>query len=139
MTADYELIDHTADLGIRFASPTLDGLFEVAAAALSDLLFGESTIALDQTEQVRVKAENTEELLVELLRELLYLWGVGKLAFSEAHVKISGETSLVAEVRGETFDPQRHAVENEIKAITYHQLEVKKVNDTWHAQVILDI
>jgi SHS2 domain-containing protein len=139
MKVDYELIDHTADLGIRFASPTLEGLFEVAAAALSDLLLGESTITPARTEQVSVRAENTEDLLVELLRELLYLWGVGKLAFSEANVKIPEETSLVAEVRGETFDPQRHVIANEIKAVTYHQLEVKRVDDTWHAQVIFDI
>ena len=139
MTDVYELIDHTADLGIRFASPTLDGLFEVAADALSDLLFGESAITPARTEQVRVKAENSEDLLVEFLRELLYLWAVGKLAFSEARVKISGETILVAEVSGEEFDSQRHTVANEIKAVTYHHLAVKKVNDTWHAQVIFDI
>ena len=88
MTADYELIDHTADLGIRLASQTLDGLFEVAADALSDLLFEESTITPARTAQVSVEAESAEDLLVEFLRELLYLWGVGKwnvIGFSGIH------------------------------------------------------
>jgi SHS2 domain-containing protein len=46
---------------------------------------------------------------------------------------------LMATVRGETMDPQRHEIKTGIKAITYHQLYVRQGNGVWEAQVIVDL
>jgi len=50
-----------------------------------------------------------------------------------------GENALRGEVRGEPFDPKRHPIEREVKAITYHQLSVERDGQGWRARVYVDL
>ena len=97
--------------------------------------------------RVSVGAFSTEELLVEWLRELLYLYETKRVLFKKF---IIGEMvpltkkgvkgyRLKAEASGEKLDLARHEIKTEVKAVTYHQLSVAKKGNTWIARVILDV
>jgi len=88
------------------------------------------------TKRVECQADDLEQLLVDWLSELLFICDVDDMLFSGFEVNITG-TQLTAQVRGEKMDSARHHLKTDIKAITYHMLEVDKSTNT--VQVLFDI
>ena len=69
----YEIIDHTADFGIRFFGTDAADLFKNGAAVLTDLIAESDRLKSTHTLVIRVSGEDWEDLMVNWLRELLYL------------------------------------------------------------------
>jgi len=135
----YELLDHTADLGIRVAAGTLEKLFENAGLALFDLLTDLGKVRPAARYTISVEAENQEGLLVQWLRELLYRFFGEKTVFCRLEVTHLTQASLSAVCWGERVNPDRHVFRTEIKAVTYHALRVARTEAGWTAEVIFDI
>jgi SHS2 domain-containing protein len=135
----YELIDHTADMGIRVEGESLEKLFENAGLTLLDLLTDVALVRPHSKLSLSLKAENLEALFVEWLRELLYLFYGKKRLFCAFEITELKETSLAVSCRGERFDPRRHVLLSEIKAVTYHELAITRGGSGWIAQAIFDI
>jgi SHS2 domain-containing protein len=77
--------------------------------------------------------------MVNWLRELLYLWsGKGFLVHS-VDIHDIGAHRITADIVVDSYDPARHALGNEIKAVTYHQITVKRKLTGWEARIIFDI
>ena len=140
MPPRYEFFEHTADIGVYIYGATLDELFRNAATALYDAL-GKFELADPVAERsVKLRADSLEDLLHDWLTELLFDLEA-KHAFYDmidlTEVKPSG---LAATLRGGTIDFVRSQTNEEIKAVTYHQLRVEKMADeTWRATVIFDV
>ena len=135
----YETFDHTADLGLRIRSDTLDGLFADAARCLFSVLVAN----LDDVQPVEevtftLDPDDYDLLLFDWLAELLYTFETRKLLLSQFDVHV-GEDGMHATARGEPLDTSRHVMAHEIKAITYHELKVERTDDCWLAEVIVDI
>ena len=135
----FETIDHTADFGIRVTAPDLPGLFKEAGIAMMASMVDLQRIDADQRQTVDVTGADWPDLMVNWLRELLYLVNGDEFLFREIEIQAITEFSLTAEVTGTAFDPGRHRIETEIKAVTYHDIEVTQIADGWSAQVIFDI
>ena len=134
----FEFIDHTADAGIRVEAPTLEDLFETAGSAFTELVTSVDSIECRVERRFKLQEDDIENLLVSWLQELLYLLDTEDLIFARFQVKLH-DFSLEATAWGDVFDPNIHAMKTEIKAVTYHQLEVTKSDQGWQAQVIFDI
>ena len=135
----YTLIPHTADMGIRVRHRTLPGLFRNAAFALFDILTGVARIKSQFHKTISVQAVNTDELLNEFLNRLLQEFTVENNLIRRVAIKTLTPNSLSAVIYGEPFDPKRHHIKIEIKAITFNDLYVKKGRNGYEAQVILDV
>ncbi|MEM0466293.1 MAG: archease [Candidatus Thermoplasmatota archaeon] len=133
----YEFINHTADVGIKAYGKTIDEAFEHAASAMFDIITDRSSIDSVGEYQIFLEASDLEQLLVDWLSKLLFLNGAENLVFGKFHVSING-TKLSAKVFGEIFSPQKHKHGVEIKAVTYHMLEVH-VDTPIYVQVLFDI
>jgi SHS2 domain-containing protein len=134
----FEFIDHTADAGIRLEAPTLEDLFATAGLAFTELVTSVDSVDCRVERRFKLEEDDMETLLVSWLQELLYLLDTEDLVFSRFQVKLH-DFSLEATAWGEVFDPKIHTMKTEIKAVTFHQLEVAKTNQGWQAQVIFDI
>jgi SHS2 domain-containing protein len=77
-------------------------------------------------------------LLFDWLNELLFTFESHRLLFSEFRVRLD-QDGLIADCRGEPYDPARHRLEHEIKAITYHGLKFEPADSGWQAEFIVDI
>ena len=132
------IIDHTADFGIRVWGEDARRLFEQAAMALKDLLFGETAVASDRTEVLEIGGLDWPDLMVNWLRELLYLWAGREQVLAGVRIDTITETGLKASVTSARFDPVKHHLNHEIKAVTYHGINVRETGKGWEAQVILD-
>ena len=135
----YELMDHTADIGIIVYGVELPETFSNAAYAMFDILTDIDRIKEKDRFNLQVSASDVEELLVTWLDELLYRYETERVIFKRFVIENMDETSLRAVAFGEKLDLLRHEVKLEIKSVTYHQLKVEKTDDGWRAQVIFDV
>lgn len=135
----YEIVEHTADIGIRVKEKDLQGLFKNAALAISDLT-AEKKQTRDKEKHrfsVTLKANNVEELFINWLNELLSLSAVECVIFEDIIIKQLNENFIEAEALGSSIG--NYKVNIEIKAATYHQLKVEKTGSGWIAEVIFDV
>lgn len=135
----YKLFEHTADLGIEFFADSLEELFISAASGLFDVISGIDQIRPETEFQIEVEGIDQEDLLINWLRELLYLHQVKRMLLCEFHISEINDTRLKGSVRGEPFDAKRHEIKKEIKAATYHGIEVTESEGRWKARVIFDV
>ena len=137
--ARYELIDHTADIGLAVTGVSAADLFAVAAVALADLLFDPKEVLELEERRVDLEAPSREELLVRWLNELIYLRDADSFLWRSVEIRFEGERRLSAVLRGEVFHQGKHCVRTGVKAATYHLLEVAEVAEGWSARIILDV
>jgi SHS2 domain-containing protein len=77
--------------------------------------------------------------MVDWLTELLYLHEVESLLFKKFKVESVGEDGLRARVKGEPFEEGVHVIKTGVKAVTYHQIEVRQEKEGWRARIIFDL
>jgi SHS2 domain-containing protein len=135
----YRTFEHTADLGLVVEAADLNALFaEAGRGFLSILVENPKTVRPTCEANLEIKGAELDYLLFDWLNELLFHFERDHLLLSEFDVTV-GELGLKAKARGEVLDCQRHELSHEVKAITYHQLEVKQADNGWQARVIVDI
>ena len=135
----FEVIEHTADVGIRAWGRDAAELFANAALGMVSLMAEPASIKPNKSLKIEVKAGNTESLLVEWLNELIYLTETKNLIFSRFSILGLTQIRLSAVAFGELIDPTKHELKTEIKACTYHDLKIGKKEGRMSAQVIFDV
>jgi len=138
MEKDFEIIDHTADVGIIAYGADLSQAFANAARALFSLI-----TELDDVEEIlhrdiELAALDQESLLVEWLNELIYLFDTENIVFKRFDITKLNNTQLKARSYGEKVDSSKHRLKTGVKAATYHMLKVDKGNGC-KVQVLFDI
>ena len=135
----YELFEHTADLGLRMRSGSLDELFAEAGRALFSVIVANfESVEPVQELAFRVEGSRRDDLLFDWLAELLYTFDTRRVLLCDFRVRVE-EQGLQATARGEPFAPDRHELDMEVKAITYHGLKVEQDGEGWLAEVIVDL
>ncbi|MBM4276991.1 MAG: archease [Deltaproteobacteria bacterium] len=135
----FEILDHTADIGLIVYGEDLKTLFENAAEAFFQLITDLKRVRQKEERKVELQGESLERLMVDWLNELLYLRDVENLLFKKFEVTVVGEEGLKAKVKGEVFKTGVHVIKTGVKAVTHHQIQVKREDGGWKAQVILDL
>lgn len=134
----YEAIDHTADFGIRVFGDNPIDLFQNSAMALMDQVVETASLPPQKEIRLSIKGNDWPDLMVNWLREILYLWSGKALLTRSVQIQSITEKSLSSRVGVDLFSPQRHTLISEIKAVTYHQIQVLDRSGLWEATVIFD-
>ena len=133
----YEILEHTADVGIRARGASLRDAFGAAGEGLAELL-GAWFPGEGGDQRVRVKGADRGDLLAAWLDELLYLHDVHEVVFGGFRVRRVGERDLDALVR--TAPRGDRAIEGTgVKAATYHRLRVEESPEGWILEAYLDV
>ena len=135
----YTLIDHTADTGVRVWAADLAALFTEAAQAMFELIADIRTVSGRLSRTVSVSGFDRSDLLVNWLKELLYLWSTKGCLVKSTVVTAISDTDLSADISYDVFDPQVHEIATDIKAVTYYGLVVETVPDGLSATIIFDV
>jgi SHS2 domain-containing protein len=139
MTLPYKTFDHTADLGVEIYGADPHQLFANAGTTLFHLISGGGAVEERAALSVTVEGSGYEDLMMNWLRELLYLHQVKGYLLCTFIIHDVDESILKATVGGERFDARRHELLREIKAVTYHQLSIKREQAGWTARIVFDI
>ena len=139
MAGHCETFDHTADVGLAARADSPAELLEALAECMCDQVCPRKNVAHENMRTIAVEAPDFEALTVDFLEAVLGVIQIDR--FAVASVKVTGvtQTSAAAELSGTDLDPRRHEILTEIKAVTYHELEVVQRDGQWTARVILDL
>ncbi len=136
-----ETFDHTADVGLRITGESLEDLFATAAGGVFDyIVVNRDEVRETESETVSLTAPTPGDLLFTWLNELIFRSETQHRLYARFDLKIGNDgQSLEATIHGESIDPDRHTLDHEVKAVTYHGLDVHERDGAWLAEVILDI
>jgi len=137
------MLEHTADVGFEVEAGSLAGVFEAAAAALLHVLFeGRLPRQGRRGERLALTAPDLETLMVRWLDELIYrVQTLGEVPV-RTRVRLGAvpeEQRLEAELDLLPFEEAHDRFAGEVKAATYHALEIKQIDGRYRARVILDV
>ena len=138
----YRILSHTADLRLEVFGKNIGELFINAAIAIGDILLGKSQIAKHKLqdkrcgllESLKLEALNQNALLVDFLNAILAKSEINLAIYKVGQIKVDGNT-LTAKIQGCRVD----SFKEDIKAVTYHGVEIKKQGEVWTTQLVLDI
>lgn len=144
---EFEVVPHTADLKIRAYGINLEELFKNALKGMFTCIKPQSpqihyqhdliTISKYTVEhKVIIESDNQEQLLVDFLSEALYLSDTNNEAYFDATFNALEDTyleSIIYGVKVTGFEL------SEIKAVTYHDLEIEQIDSLWVATLVFDI
>ncbi len=143
MSSSFKFIDHTADIAVEVNADSLTELFSISAAAFkSAVLEPESVINSTEKRKISLNERSLEELLVSFLCELNFLLQSDKWIFNNlGSIEVYREADwfLNAELLGEKFDPDKNDLKTEIKAVTFHQMDIKLINEKYTTRIVFDI
>ncbi len=88
---------------------------------------------------VTAKGSDMEDLLINFLREILYLFNGAAWVVSHCKITECSNKRLKAQLMGEPYNKNKHSIKAEIKAVTYSGLSVEKQKSGWRARVIFDV
>lgn len=132
----YVLIDHTADMMVRAFGSTLEECFGNAAYALFDQTVDLSNVDTSESVDIRVSGIDDEDRLFSFLSEMLFIEDADNLILREFDVRFEGD-DVVCTARGERLDRSKHRVRSEVKAVTYHMMQIDR--DTPSVTVLFDV
>ena len=136
--ARWEHFDHGADVGVRGIAPTMAGAFVQAALALTAVVTDPRRVRPLEVVEIRCEAPDGELLLVQWLNAVITEMAIRRLLFGSFEVQIDGH-QLVARASGEPANLRLHEPAVEIKGATCTALAVRRTNEGWLAQTVVDV
>ncbi|HEX9916982.1 MAG TPA: archease [candidate division Zixibacteria bacterium] len=129
-----------ADAAFIAQGRNLEELFANCALATFEVMVDTTKLVACEKREVEIENEKIDELLVDWLSELIFLKDRDKIFFRDFKINISksGKYKLKASAFGEKIDTKKHKLKSDVKAVTYHLLEVTKKKN-WKARVVLDV
>ncbi len=137
--SEYTVLDHTADLGILVQGSNIQDLFRKAALAMTQIMVSGNSVEKRNSLRLTLEGEDPEELMVHWLGEILYLFHGEKEVVVQIEINSISTLHLNATLATVPYNRDRHEILCEIKAVTFHQIEVTEKKGHWEAKVIFDL
>jgi len=137
MKKRFELVEHTADIGLIAYGSTLAEAFANAAYGMFSIIAELETVRETESRRLELSEADPEALLFEWLNRLIYFVDVEILLFSRFDIIEFDGCRLKAVCHGEKYDPSRHQLKTGVKSATYHMLRVDKEKN--QVRVIFDV
>jgi len=139
----YEFLEHVSDAYIAAYGSTLEEAFQNAAEAMFQTMIETRTVALALEDTVRAEGRDLEALLYNWLEILLLKFEIEGKVYGKFEIekieKRNGKFALKAAIRGELYNANKHKPKVEVKAVTYHQMEIKGRKRGYELKFILDL
>jgi SHS2 domain-containing protein len=135
----YDIIDHTSDVAIRAYGKDLKSLFENCALGMFDIIADLEGLKATVNFPLECSGDTPEELLVNWLDELLYNFYTKGIIFCSFNIREISQNNLTAEVSGRHIGENRNRLKTEIKAVTYHDLNIKKTKNGLKVEIVFDV
>ena len=136
---NYRVTTRQSELAVRVVGNSQADLFANSALALLDVMTDVEKIEIKERLPLEVEGADRDDLLVNWMRELLYLYQGSGYVLKEFIIREEKDTFVKAEVCGEKIDPDRHEIRKEISAVAYNQSRIQKTGNQWTAQLIFEI
>lgn len=130
----YKFLEHTADVKFQSYGKTLAEAFSNAALALKETMTKGVKIDGKVKKKISVSGKDSESLLYNFIEEFLFLFDSEGFVLAGINKITIKDGKLICEVLGE-----RKKISNDVKAVTYNSMFVKKEGGKITCQVVLDV
>jgi SHS2 domain-containing protein len=135
----YAIFAVTADKGIRAWGADPAAAFRQAARGLSSLLVEPAGVCVRQSRALEVSGDDREGLLVAWLNEILFVYETEGFVCADCALSDWADTRLRGVLHGEILDPARHVLVGQVKAATYHQVQMRETEQGWEVRAVVDV
>lgn len=139
----FEWVDHPADTGFKAYGNDLEEAFENAALALSNIIADVEKVEAEEEMNISLTSEDLEALLYDWIDHFIYLFDAKSFIASKFKVEKISKTNkdyqLEAKAWGEKYDSEKHGQGTEVKAMTYHMMDIKDGPDQSYVRAVVDI
>ena len=137
---NYRITKHQSELAVRVVGNSQADLFANSALTLFDVMVTDvQKIECKESIPLEVEGTDRDDLMVNWVRELLYLYQGSGYLLKEFLIREVKDTLVKADVRGEKIDPDRHEIQQEIAAVASHKSRMQKTGNQWTAHFIFEI
>jgi SHS2 domain-containing protein len=139
MTGEFELLEHTSDIGIRAYGLTREDALVSASYGLVNILVNPA--GFQSREECHLKSTGPDEAaqIVNWLNEILFFFDTEGMVFTEFTIDSWTPSEITGRGNGERFDASRHEFRTGVKAATYHQFQSRALDGKWELRVFVDI
>jgi len=146
LNPSFEIIEHTADVGLHAWGESGVDLFVSAALGMATILCeGKPPEGTEETKRIRIESDSVDELFLDWLREILFQTERNGVVYTAFHIEGSnlssesiGKYFILASLRGNKSTRIGHGICTEIKAVTRHRFSLSK-EPVWEASVLFDV
>ncbi len=143
MKQNFKFTEHSADTYIEAFGDNLKEAFENVAVGMGFLIVESDNVDEKIKKEIVIESEDLESLLFDFLSEILVFQDAESLIFHNVNVKKIDKKNkswrLKAKIKGEKFDSKKHKQGTHVKAITYHNMEIKEEKEKFKVRVLVDI
>ena len=133
----YKFLDHTADVKFQAFGKTMEECFKHAAYAMKEVIAGKLDVKPKMIKTIEISAKDKEALLYKFIEEFLFLLDAESFLLSKIDsIKIE-DNKLKMEVSGD--EAHKYEFSNDVKAVTYNSMFIKKVKEKYVCQIVLDV
>jgi SHS2 domain-containing protein len=134
----YHISKHASDLTLRVVGKTQPDLLVNSGIALFDLMSDLDKVEARERLPLEVEGIDQDDLIVNWMRELLYLFQVSGYLLKEFQIQEIKDNHVRAEVCGEKFNPDAHEIRQELLSVLYEQCRMEKTGSQWTARVTFE-
>ena len=135
----YKRVDTTADIALEIWGKDYRELVEEAIKGLIEIMFDVGKVEEKEEFPVVVTGFDREDVLIAALNEVVFLVDARKMVFKRVEVHEASDTEVRFTLFGERYDPQRHEIKEEIKAATFHNVEIVEENNQLKTRIVFDV
>src|SRR5258706_14984527 len=135
----YRITTHQSELAVRITGNSQADLFTNSAFALFDVMTDIANVETKEAIPLEVEGSDRDDLMVNWMRELLYLYQASGYLLREFKIVEVKDTMVKAEVSGEKIDPDRHEIKQEITTVAFHKSGMANTGNQWIAQLIFEL
>jgi SHS2 domain-containing protein len=141
LAGGYRFLDHMTDAVIEAYGETLEEAFEYAAKGVNDTMVELKTVRPDREIRIAAEGHDLYSLLFDWLDKVMLTLLADGIVMSEFLVKIRRNSGYLLEgvAKGEKLDLDRHRYKVEIKAVTYHEMEIRQEKGKSTVRFLLDL
>jgi len=134
--ANYEILEHKADLKIRVFGQTKEELFFNAMLGMEENMRPELKNKETAKRKIKIKSLDLPSLMIDFLSEVLYLIQINKEIYKNIKFKKLTDTETEAELTG----LKTEGFGGEIKAVTHSGVDIRQNSDkNWQAIILFDV
>ena len=139
MAQEFELLEHTSDIGVLARGSTRDEALLAASRGLVSILVNPSEFRATEERYFKAPGPDEAAQIVNWLNEILFFFDTESMVFVEFSIDAWTKEEIRGRARGERFDIDRHEFRTAVKAATYHQFESRETNSGWEIRVFVDV
>ena len=143
MSFNYKFIDHTADIAADLFADSLEELFVAGAESWKESVMEKFEVINPELKYIELIENSPDELLVSFVDELNFKLITKKWVYNDVNeIKIEQKEDqwiLNCKISGEKLNEKKHTIKTEIKAVTFHQMDIKEVNRKFITRIVYDI